>query len=342
MSASPTLMAAELRETPDVVARLLEREGANLAALGRALRERAPAFVVTSARGSSDNAVGFFKYLVEILVGLPVASMGPSVASIYEAQLRVRGALVLSVSQSGRSPDIVALQGAAREGGALAVAVVNDPDSPLAHGADTVLPLGAGEERSVAATKTCIASAAMLAALAAEWAEDEALLEGLARLPSALAAVLETNWDAALDLLVPARSCYLVGRGPAFPAAVEAALKLKETAVLHAEAFSAAEVMHGPLQLLTPDFPVIAFRPRDAAFGATGQAVDRLRAAGGRVLVAESGTGPDTLPLAGGAHPLLDPLVMLLRFYDLAERVARARGHDPDRPAHLAKVTRTL
>ncbi|WP_062015722.1 SIS domain-containing protein [Aureimonas sp. AU4] len=342
MTADPTLMSLELRQTPAVVAEMLQREAGALAALGRSLRERGPAFVVTSARGSSDNAVGFFKYLVEILVGLPVASMGPSVASIYEANLRVRGALVLSVSQSGGSPDIVALQRAAREGGALAVAVVNDAASPLAREADTVLPIGAGEERSVAATKTCLASAVMLAALAAEWADDEGLRQGLKRLPDAFAKALEANWDTALDLLVPARSCYLVGRGPAFPVAVEAALKLKETAVLHAEAFSAAEVMHGPLQLLTPDFPVIAFRPRDAAFGATGQAVERLRQAGGRVLVAEAGEGRDTLPVTASAHPLLDPLVMLLSFYDLAERVSRARGHDPDRPAHLAKVTRTV
>lgn len=339
----PTAMAAEIAETPDVVARFFDREDAALRALGTKLRALAPAFVVTCARGSSDNAANYFAYLLEILAGIPVASIGPSVASIYRAPLRLGGALLISVSQSGKSPDIVALQSAARAAGAFAVAIVNDATSPLAHGADAVLPLHAGIEKSVAATKSCIASAAILAALVAELRQDDALRAAVRALPEALGRAAQADWDAPLPMLTAATSAYVVGRGPALPIAIEAALKLKETAVLHAEAFSGAEVMHGPLQLLREGFPVLAFRPRDAAHAAMGDTIARLAAAGGRVFACEQGeAGVGRLRFSETGHRLLDPLAMLLSFYRLAERVARARGHDPDRPSLLRKVTETM
>ncbi len=339
----PTAMAAELRETPAALARFFDREDAALRRLGAALRGRAPGFAATCARGSSEHAALSFKYLLEIVAGLPVASIGPSVASIYRAKLRLGGALLVSVSQSGQSPDIVALQAAGRAAGAIAIAVVNDADSPLARGADAVLPLHAGAERSVAATKTCLVSAAVLAALVAELADDAPLRRAVRALPEALDQALAADWGAAEAMLAGAASAYVVGRGPALPVALEAALKLKETAVLHAEAFSGAEVMHGPLQLVAAGFPVIAFRPGDAAHASMGDSIARLRGAGGRVLVCEAGPADAArLAFRPTAHPLLDPLAMLLSFYGLAEAVARARGHDPDHPAHLRKVTQTL
>jgi glutamine---fructose-6-phosphate transaminase (isomerizing) len=338
-----TAMAAEIAETPDAVARFLDREGPTLSALGGRLRALAPPFVATCARGSSDHAANYFGYGLEILTGIPVASIGPSIASIYRAPLRLKGALMISVSQSGKSPDIVALQAAARAAGAFAVAVVNDAASPLAQQADAVLPLHAGMERSVAATKSCIASAAVLAALIAELAEDDALRMALRDLPESLARARAADWGAPLPMLTQATSAYVVGRGPALPIAMEAALKLKETAVLHAEAFSGAEVMHGPLQLLHEGFPVLAFRPRDAAHAAMGEAIARLGAAGGRVFSSEDGPAePMRLPFTATGQPLLDPLAMLLSFYGLAERVARARGHDPDHPSLLRKITETV
>jgi glucosamine--fructose-6-phosphate aminotransferase (isomerizing) len=338
-----TAMAAEIAETPDAVERFFDREDAALATLGAKLRTLAPAFAVTCARGSSDHAAAYFAYLLEILAGVPVASLGPSVASIYHAPLRLRGALLISVSQSGKSPDIVALQAAARTAGAFAVAVVNDAASPLAVQADAVLPLHAGPETSVAATKSCITSAAILAALVAELAQDEALRRATRAMPEALRAALAADWSAPLPMLTGATHAYVVGRGPALPVAMEAALKLKETAVLHAEGFSGAEVMHGPLQLLNQGFPVIAFRPHDAAHAAMGEAVARLAAVGGRVFTGEAGpAAPGRLPVTPTGHPLLDPLAMLLSFYGLAEQVARARGHDPDHPSHLRKITETV
>lgn len=339
-----THMASEIRETPAAVARLLDREGPSIARLGATLRARDPAVIVTCARGSSDNAAAYFKYLNEIKVGVPVASVGPSVASVYGAPLRLKNAVVISVSQSGQSPDIVALQAAARAAGAFAIAIVNQDGSPLAETADAVIPLHAGVERSVAATKSCLASAVALAALVAAWSGDATLDAAIARLPASLDTTLGDHWDAALPVLVPAQSAYVVGRGPAFPIAAEAALKLKETAVLHAEAFSGAEVMHGPLQLLQAGFPVIAFSQADASREAMRGSIARLRAAQGRVfeVSTDAATGPDQLPVASTRHAGLDPLAMLLAFYDLAEKLSRARGLDPDRPSLLRKVTETI
>ncbi len=343
MTDQPSFMAAEVAEIPDAVARFLDREGGRVELLGRRLRDLDPAVVVTCARGSSDNAAAYFKYLTEIHLGVPVASVGPSVASVYRAPLRLKGAVIVSVSQSGRSPDIVALQAAAREAGAFAISIVNRTDSPLFAEADAALPLHAGEERSVAATKSCIGSAVVLAALVAAWRDDGALLKAVHALPGVLREAVRADWSPALPVFTAADNAYLVGRGPAFPIAAEAALKFKETAVLHAEAFSGAEVMHGPLQLLDDGFPVLAFRQRDASAEAMDGAVARLRGAGGRVFVAgRDASEGEVLPTPPTGHGSLDPLAALTAFYTLAEQVARGRGHDPDRPSHLRKVTETV
>jgi glucosamine--fructose-6-phosphate aminotransferase (isomerizing) len=337
-----TAMAEEIREAPQAITRFFDRETANLRDTARRLAERRPAVIVTCARGSSDNAASYFKYLTEILLGVPVASMGPSVATLYQSPLQVAGGVMISVSQSGKSPDIVSLQAAAQAAGAFAIAVVNDVSSPLANGADAVLPLHSGVERSVAATKTFISSAVILAALVAEWGGDPALAQATRDLPGVLEKTLHADWSEALPVLHQAQSAYVVGRGPALPIAGEAALKLKESATLHAEAFSGAEIMHGPLQLVEAGFPVIALRPRDAAHEMMGDAAARLESIGARVFVAEAGAPqPGRLPSCPSSHPLLDPLAMLLSFYALIEQVARARGHDPDRPSRLKKVTET-
>jgi glucosamine--fructose-6-phosphate aminotransferase (isomerizing) len=335
-------MAEEIREAPEAIARFFDRETMNLRDTARRLAERQPRVIVTCARGSSDNAAGYFKYLTEILLGIPVASMGPSVASLYQAPLQLTGAVMVSISQSGKSPDIVSLQAAAQAGGALTIAVVNDVTAPLAQGADAVLPFHSGVEKSVAATKTFLSSSVILAALVAEWRGDALLAKATRALPEVLEKALHADWSQALPVLRDATSAYVVARGPALAIAAEAALKLKETAMLHAEAFSGAEVMHGPLQLVETGFPVIALRPRDAAYGAMGEAVSRLAGIGAKVFVAETGDPrPGRLPLSPSGYTLLDPLVMLLSFYILAEQVSRARGHDPDRPNRLRKITET-
>ena len=331
-------MADEARQAPQAVARFLERNGAAVAALGARLREAPPAVVVTSARGSSDHAAGYFKYLAEIALGVPVCSLGASVVSVYGAAMRLRGALALTISQSGQSPDIVALQDAARRGGALTVALVNAEDSPLARAAEIVLPLCAGTERSVAATKSFIVSLAAGAAIVAAWRDDAKLMAAVKDLPQALESAARLEWPEFADMAARAESLYVLGRGPSLPIAAETALKLKETCAVHAEAYSLAEVMHGPLELLGDGFPVLAYSPQDASRPSALAALARLRATGARVLAAEEGG----LPVARSGHPLLDPICAIQTAYLSIELAARRRGRDPDQPRHLNKVTQTV
>ncbi len=330
-------MEREAREAPDAVARFLDRNGAALSELGQRLRAAPPPVVITSARGSSDNAAGFFKYLTEITLGLPCASMGASVVSVYGGALQAKGALALTVSQSGKSPDIVAFQKEARRAGALTVALVNVADSPAAREADICLPLWAGEERSVAATKSFIVSCAAAAAIVAQWRNDPAMLSAVVRLPDTLSRAAALTWPAFLPLAKGATSFFVLGRGPSFPIAQEVALKLKETCAIHAEAYSIAEVMHGPWELVDRGFPVLAFAPDDAARGITEEAVTKLRQAGAEVHVA----GGDLASVSCG-DPLLDPIAMVQTAYLEIDRLAQALGRNPDRPRLLKKVTETI
>jgi len=331
-------MAREAREAPEAVARFLEHNAKALAEIGARLRRKPPPVILTSARGSSDHAAGYFKYLVEILHGVPCCSMGASVVSVYGAKLAVENAVCVTVSQSGKSPDIVALQEEAKRAGALTIAIVNVADSPAGNSADICLPLQAGPETSVAATKSCIASLAAGAAIAAQWLGEEGLLAAVLRLPADLRRAAETGWPEAIALAAAAESLYVLGRGPALPIAAETALKLKETCAIHAEAYSFAEVMHGPLELLGEGFPVLAYSPEDKSRAASREAIARMRATGAKILVAEEGG----LPVVRTAHPLLDPISMIQTAYGFIEATARARGRDPDRPRLLKKVTETV
>jgi glucosamine--fructose-6-phosphate aminotransferase (isomerizing) len=303
----------------------------------------APPVIATCARGSSDHAAAFLKYAMEIATGIPVASIGPSVASVYGSEPKLGGSVLVTLSQSGRSPDLVALQAAARRSGALTVALVNVEDSPVADAADVVVPLHAGPEKSVAATKSFVAQITVGAALAAATAGDAALAAAVRRLPDALEAALGVDWSAAEETFGAAHSAFMLGRGPSYPVALEAALKGKETAALHSEAYSAAEVMHGPLRLVSDAFPILAFVPDDAALTTTRDALARLVASGARVFSATASDMPGTrLPCASTGHGFTDPIAMILSYYRFVERVTRARGHDPDRPPLIAKVTETL
>ncbi len=335
-------MASETREAPATVARMLSRNAAVISAIGQRLRSLNPPVILTCGRGSSDHAAAYFKYITEIMLGVPVASVGPSIASVYQAPLKLNGAVLVTISQSGQSPDILALQRAAKAAGALTIALVNVEDSPLAGEADILVPLDAGEEKSVAATKSFIAACAAAAAIVAAWSGDVGLIAAVDRLPASLEAALTQDWHRA-DALAAEHSLYVLGRGPALAMAEEAALKLKETASLHAEAFSPAEVMHGPLQLVGRGFPVLCFAPDDAAVVTTRLALDRLVASGAKVFAASALPMPGVrLPVAATGHGLTDPIAIIQSFYVLAERIARLRGHDPDRPERLRKVTETM
>lgn len=333
-----TFMEQEAREAPEAVQRYLERNGSTLADLGRRLRAMEPPLILTSARGSSDNAAGYLKYLAEILLGTPCASVGASVASLYGARLKAHNTLAVTISQSGQSPDIVALQDEARRAGALSVAIVNVEDSPAARNADICLPLCAGPEKSVAATKTFIVSLAAAAALVAHWLDDPALKSAVATLPDNLADASRASWPELAERLADVESLYVLGRGPSLPIAAETALKLKETCAIHAEAYSAAEVMHGPLELVGENFPVLAYAQHDQSLPSTQVAIERLKTAGDKVIV----IGAGGLPVASAGHPLLEPVVMIQSTYLAIEELARRRGRNPDAPRMLRKVTETV
>ncbi len=333
-----SLMAKEAAEAPQAVARFLRENEAALKELGARLRLRPPPLIVTAARGSSDHAAGYFKYLSEILAGTPCCSIGASVASIYGAELRIKDALCVTVSQSGQSPDILALQDAAKKAGALTVSLVNDASSPAALNADICLPLHAGAEQSVAATKSCVTACVAGAAITAYWLEDRSLIDGLKRLPDDLAKAAALRWQEAQDLFVSAQSLYILGRGPMLPIATEVALKLKETCARHAEAYSFAEVMHGPLELLAPDFPVVGFIYDDKSMLSNQMAVERMRKTGARVLV----IGAGGVAHIAAASPWLTPVTMLQSAYACIEQAAHALGRNPDRPRQLKKVTETV
>jgi glucosamine--fructose-6-phosphate aminotransferase (isomerizing) len=328
-----TFMALEAREAPEAVERFLKTNAKALRELGQRLRSMDPPVILTSARGSSDHAAAYLKYISEILLGIPCASVGASVASVYGAKLRAKNALAITISQSGKSPDIVALQRSAQEAGALTVALINAENSPAASTADIFLPLCAGPERSVAATKSFIVSLVASAAIVSAWLGDPALERALLDLPEQLRRVAVASQPDLQDLIQHEESLFVLGRGPSFPIACETALKLKETCGLHAEAYSVAEVMHGPLELVEQGFPILVFAQDDVSFAGTQAAIAKLQNMGARVLVLTN--------TVAASHPLLSTILLTQSTYLSIEKLSRSLGRNPDAPRHLHKVTET-
>jgi glutamine---fructose-6-phosphate transaminase (isomerizing) len=340
---APTKMAVETGEAPEAVRRLLRENAPLCNDLAERLRGFSPRFMVTCARGSSDHAATFAKYLFETHLGVPTASFAPSISSLYQSRLNLEGAVFLVISQSGRSPDLCISTRAARAAGALVVVLCNDTTSPLAELADVCLPLWADPELSVAATKSFIASLAGLLQIAATWSGEKALLSALSKLPDQLAMAAELSWQPAVETFAAADHALIVGRGLGYAVAQEAALKFKETSRLHAEPFSAAELSHGPMALMSGGFPVLMFGQNDQTRTSTQETMSALRAKGGRVFVAPQGAGDrDSLPVVGDVHPACAPATFVQSFYAMANSVALARGLNPDSPPHLSKVTETV
>jgi glutamine---fructose-6-phosphate transaminase (isomerizing) len=344
MTAALTHMRAEIDESGAAIARQLAADGGRIDRLGRRLRALDPPLLTTIARGSSDCCALYLKYLAEIVVGIPCASIGPSIATLYSAPLRLSRAAAVSISQSGRSPDIVEMQRSARKSGAMTIAMVNEVDSPLATEAEELLPLMAGREQSVAATKSMIAGLVTGAALVAAWREDAALKNAVAGLPAILPAESAPPPSAMIERLARAEHAFVLGRGATIAVATEAALKLKETCAIHAEAYSSAEVLHGPAELARPGFLIVAFMPTDAGRDGMEMTLRLLAAAGADVVRVDSGgaDAADRLACATAASPLLTPIAMIHRFYGLAEAVSRRLGRNPDHPRNLHKVTETI
>jgi glucosamine--fructose-6-phosphate aminotransferase (isomerizing) len=335
-------MFAEAAQSAQVLREQFLRNAAEVAVLGATMRLQPPRAVLTLARGSSDNAATFARYLVETRARTLTASSAPSIGSVYSARQDLRGCLCLAISQSGRSPDLLASASAARAAGAIVVAMVNSEDAPLAGIAHLTLPLCAGVESSVAATKSFVAALAAVVHLVAEWTQDGELLQALRAAPAQLEQAWQLDWSAALPLLRGASNLYVIGRGLGLGIAQEAALKCKETSRLHAEAFSSAEVMHGPQALLGPGFPALVFAQDDGTREGVGAIAAQLAARGVDVLAAGvDAPGALRLPVIA-AHPAIEPLLLAQAFYRFANRLAFERGCDPDHPPHLHKVTHTL
>ncbi|MCX7305644.1 MAG: SIS domain-containing protein [Hyphomicrobiales bacterium] len=341
-------MRREILEIPDAAARLLDASDGALGTAGRALRALSPRVVATVARGSSDHAASFLKYATELTAGVPVASLGPSIASIYKAKLKLDGAACLAISQSGKSPDIVAMAQSARAAGALSIAITNTAGSPLAEASDHAIDMLAGVERSVAATKSFVNSAVAGLLLLAHWTDDRDLLSALRDLPEHFRKAIGCDWIGIADALASEASAgenslFILGRGPSVAIANEAALKFKETCAMHAEAYSAAEVMHGPLALVGPGFPVVALAARDASEPSMAETADILSGKGASVFITSAlASKSSLLPHAATGHPLTDPLTLIVSFYAFVEAYARRRGLDPDQPPNLRKVTETV
>jgi len=337
-----TKMAQEIHEAPGVIDRQAEKLAQPLGELVARLERQPPQLIVTCARGSSAHAATLGKHLIELYLGIPVVPAAPSIVSIYNRPLVLNDQLFLAISQSGQSDDLIAMARSAKAGGAITVAMTNAVNSPLSTSCDHVIPICAGPELSIAATKTFVATAAALARLVAAWARNEALTSALRRLPERLAGAAALDWTAALPVLADAASLVTIGRGPTLGIAREAALKLKEVCNRHAEAFSGAEFLHGPVALVSFRYPVVMFMPTDAAANGMQRLASNLRQKGTALFVAgPPERAPGQLPVLPADQPEADAICLIQSFYVLAVQLAESLQIDVDRPRHLSKITST-
>lgn len=338
-----SLMLDEARSAPEIIRSQLRQNAPMMADLGEQLRQSPPVSAVTVARGSSDHAASYFAYLCMKQNGIPVASLPPSLTTLAKAPWRANGHLALAVSQSGQSPDLVATQQALATSGARTLALLNTARSPLGAASGTEILFHAGEEKSVAATKSYLATLSAMAQLLGHWNEERSLLAALEGLPERLEQALAQDWLPAVEALQAADRLMVIGRGAGLAVAQEAALKFKETCAIQAEAFSGAEVRHGPMALIGPDYPVLIFAPPGPEQAGLLTLAEWLESVGAKVLLAaDASMAKRQLTLVDAGHDDLQPLSVIQSFYVMVAALAAARGSDPDRPRHLNKVTCTL
>jgi glucosamine--fructose-6-phosphate aminotransferase (isomerizing) len=341
-SRSTSWMAREIASIPEIVEGQENVSAHALDPLVRRLEQNPPQLVVTCARGSSAHAATFGKHLIERYIGIPVAAAAPSIASVYGQRLALEGQLVLAISQSGASDDLIAFAAEARAAGAITVAITNEPNAPLAAACEIAVPMAAGAEHSVPATKTFVATLAVLLRLTAAWTGDAPVKAAVTRLPQRLSEAAALDWGAAVDAFADASGLATIGRGPTLAVAREAALKLKETCNINAEAFSGAEFLHGPVALVSPRYPVLMFMPGDAAASGLRELAAKLGKEDTQVLSAQPGPGAlGRLPVLAPDQPEADAICLIQNFYSMLVELCARRGVDPDRPRHLSKVTRT-
>jgi glucosamine--fructose-6-phosphate aminotransferase (isomerizing) len=332
-------MKGEIAESADVVSRIVGNRRTTRE-IARQLEIGAAPMCILCGRGSSGHAGVFLRYLIETRLRLPVSASAPSVITAFRTPLKLRNALFIVISQSGRSPDLVAATTSARDAGARTIAIVNAPASPVASAAEFVIPIAAEAEHSVAATKTVIGSMAAGSELVAELAEDDALRLALDRLPERLNRALSLDWSAISDDLAKASAVFVAARGLGLGSAREIALKLSEILRLPSVGLSAAELQHGPRAALSPRTPVVMMRLADETAATMDALARELREQG---IVLHLCGGPNgSLPWLSEDDGATDAITMLVPAYRMIERTARDWGFDPDHPPRLSKITETF
>ena len=339
MAEASSAMAREIAESADVVARIIGHRDAIADAAQRLDIQAAP-LAVMCGRGSSGHAGVYLRYLIETRLHLPVSASAPSVVTAFRKPLALRNALFVVISPSGRSPDLVAATQSARASGARTVAIVNDAISPVAEAAEFVIPIAAGPERSIAATKTVIGSMAAGAELIAALARDDGLKAALDRLPERTRRAQELDWSDLSGSLADASAVFVASRGLGLGPAREIALKLAEILRLPSLGFSAAELQHGPRAALSAKTPVLMLRLADETADTVDALAGELRGSG--IAVHLCGGPRSTLPWIGDDDPATDAISMLIPAYRVIESTARSWRFDPDRPPFLSKVTETF
>jgi len=341
-------MRDEIYQQPHAIASAIEQETAAVAAFAQKLRDRRIRHVVIAARGTSDNAATYAKYLLEIVVGVPVALAAPSVYTLYGARPNLEGVLMLGISQSGQATDVVQALATGSETGAMTACITNVAGSPLTEVSDATFLCSAGDERGIAATKTYTTSLALVALLAAQWAESAELLKGLNKIPDAVQRTLALD-DVVASAVERYRymdECAVLARGLNQATALETALKMTETSYIVAKPYSGADFLHGPIAMVSDGFPCFIFAPNGRAYDSMHELATKLEERHAEMIVVAHNKEilalakrPLELPVDAGE--LLSPIVCILPGQLWAYHLSRARGIDPDRPRGLTKVTLT-
>jgi glutamine---fructose-6-phosphate transaminase (isomerizing) len=338
----------ELAEQPEALARLFDRQRAEAATIAELLTRSDVQYILIASRGSSSNVARYAQYLLGRAHRVPVAFATPSLYTLYDQPPRMDGALVVGISQSGESPDVNAVITEARAQGRPTVALTNVPSSPLGSSVDAVLALEAGVEQSVAATKTYVNSLGAIALLFATSTGDQDALAELERIPEQLARQLERSREAAgqIDRLGPVGGGTVIARGVNYGTSFEIALKIRELSGLLFEAYSAADLMHGPVAAIAEGWPVIAVAPSGPALWSVEEAIRTVAARGARLIVIADDErvlrrGEVRLSLEPGVPEWLSPLLAVVPGQTVALRLSQLRGIDVDRPLGLSKITLT-
>ena len=336
-------MFQEIKEIPDSASNLLDKVDSQISQLISVFIEQQPNFITTVARGSSDHAATFLKYLFEIQLGLPVASLAPSTSSIYESKISLKNAVCFGISQSGESPDLLSVISGIKNKECITTSFTNNADSPLAQKSKFVISLHAGREESVAATKTFVNSLIVCLVLVAKISKDEELLNEIYKLPKILDKAIGIQWPDLKNELANCNHMYTLGRGISHAISNEAALKLIETCGIHASSYSSAEILHGPIEIVEENFPVLAFISRDAAEQSISSICENLVEKKARVFGTSNQLSlAKSLDFVKTGHPFTDPVALIASFYIFIEDLAVSRSRNPDQPRLLQKVTKTI